>query len=61
MSNIIQMEKDFEKSFKIGEATTVSPTLEEGDNYYGEHLLPGHELPWPIWKSLNRLRRLVGR
>ncbi|KAJ8738074.1 hypothetical protein PYW08_000669 [Mythimna loreyi] len=26
-----------------------------------DHLPPGHELQWPIWKSLNRLRVQVGR
>lgn len=26
-----------------------------------EHLPPGNELQWPIWKSLNRLRAQVGR
>ncbi|KAJ8712151.1 hypothetical protein PYW07_004993 [Mythimna separata] len=26
-----------------------------------EHLPPGHELQWPVWKALNRLRTQVGR
>lgn len=62
------------KSFmRVTQAAQDHPTVMKSDKWKEfhppppgfitpqEHLPPGHDLPWSVWKSINRLRTQVGR